>query len=68
MIDEGRATILIVEDDEATCRFLGDNLSADGHEVLIADTARDGLRLLEHEVPRPGGRRSRRCPTATAST
>jgi DNA-binding response OmpR family regulator len=49
--DEGRATILIVEDDEATCRFLGDNLSADGHEVLVADCARDGMRMLEYKYP-----------------
>ena len=49
--DEGRATILIIEDDEATCRFLGDNLSADGHEVLVADCARDGMRMLEYKFP-----------------
>ena len=51
MNDDERATILIVEDDEATRRFLGDNLTADGHEVLVADTGRDGLRMLEYKYP-----------------
>ena len=51
MTEDERATILIVEDDEATRRFLGDNLTADGHEVLVADTGRDGLRLLEYKYP-----------------
>ena len=51
MTEDERATILIVEDDEATRRFLGDNLTADGHEVLEADTGRDGLRLLEYKFP-----------------
>ena len=50
MSDE-RTTILVVEDDDATRTFLGDNLTADGHEVLVADTARDGLRLLEYKYP-----------------
>ena len=49
--DDDRATILIVEDDEATRRFLGDNLTADGHDVLVADTGRDGLRMLEYKYP-----------------
>ena len=48
---DARTTILVVEDDDATRTFLGDNLTADGHEVLVADTARDGLRLLEHKYP-----------------
>ena len=50
MSDE-RTTILVVEDDEATRTFLGDNLTADGHEVVVADSARDGLRLLEYKYP-----------------
>ena len=50
MTDEP-ATILVVEDDDATRTFLGDNLTADGHEVLVADTGREGLRLLEHKYP-----------------
>jgi DNA-binding response OmpR family regulator len=44
-------TILVVEDDAATRRFLADNLTADGYELLVADTARDGLRLLETKFP-----------------
>ncbi|MDQ6750533.1 MAG: response regulator transcription factor [Actinomycetota bacterium] len=48
---DDRATILVVEDDDATRTFLGDNLTADGHEVLVADTVRDGLRLLEYKYP-----------------
>ncbi len=50
MTDE-RATILVVEDDDATRTFLGDNLTADGHDVLVAETMRDGLRLLEYKYP-----------------
>src|SRR3954452_124940 len=45
------ATILVVEDDDATRTFLADNLTADGHEVLVADCARDALRLLETKFP-----------------
>lgn len=48
---DDRATILIVEDDDATRTFLADNLCADGHEPLTADCARDGLRLLETKYP-----------------
>ena len=51
MIDDERSTILIVEDDDATRCFLGDNLTADGHEVLVADSGRDGLRMLEYKYP-----------------
>jgi DNA-binding response OmpR family regulator len=50
-VNDERATILVVEDDDATRTFLGDNLTADGHEVLVADTVRDGLRLLEYKYP-----------------
>ena len=46
-----RSTILVVEDDAATATFLADNLLADGYEVLVAETARDGLRLLERKYP-----------------
>jgi DNA-binding response OmpR family regulator len=44
-------TILVVEDDHATRTFLADNLTADGYELLVADTAADGLRLLESSFP-----------------
>ena len=45
------ATILVVEDDDATRTFLADNLTADGYAVLVADCARDALRLLETKYP-----------------
>lgn len=45
------ATILVVEDDDATRTFLADNLTADGYEVLVADCAADALRLLETKYP-----------------
>jgi DNA-binding response OmpR family regulator len=45
------ATILLVEDDGPTRTFLADNLTADGYELLVADCARDGLRLLETKFP-----------------
>ena len=43
--------VLLIEDDVAIRTFLGDNLSADGFDVLTADCARDGLRLLETKSP-----------------
>jgi DNA-binding response OmpR family regulator len=45
------ATILLVEDDAPTRTFLADNLTADRYEMLVADCARDGLRLLETKFP-----------------
>src|SRR5215210_5817538 len=45
------STILLVEDDDATRTFLADNLCADGFDVLVADCARDGRRLLETKFP-----------------
>ena len=45
------ATILVVEDDDATREFLEDNLIADGYDVLAADCAAEGLRLLESKFP-----------------
>jgi DNA-binding response OmpR family regulator len=44
-------TLLVVEDDHAVGTFLADNLTADGYDLLIAETARDGLRLIEHKTP-----------------
>ena len=46
-----RATLLLVEDDPAIRTFLADNLTADGYDLLVAETARDGLRLLETKAP-----------------
>lgn len=51
MTPDDAATILLVEDDDATRTFLADNLSADGYELLVADCCRDGLRLLERKFP-----------------
>jgi DNA-binding response OmpR family regulator len=47
----GATKILVVEDDTATRTFLGDNLTADGYEVLAAESARDALRALEYKHP-----------------
>jgi DNA-binding response OmpR family regulator len=46
-----RDTILVVEDDPATRTFLADNLTADGYELLVADTTRHAARLLETRAP-----------------
>ena len=49
--DAPPATILVVEDDPATRTFLADNLTADGYELLVAETAQHGLHLLETHFP-----------------
>src|SRR5919108_2407567 len=51
MISDAPATILVVEDDDATRTFLADNLTANGYDLLVADCVRDGLRLLETKFP-----------------
>jgi DNA-binding response OmpR family regulator len=51
MTDDDAATILVVEDDDATRTFLADNLTADGYDLLVADCVSDGLRLLERKFP-----------------
>ena len=48
---EDAPTILVVEDDPATRTFLADNLTADGYDLLVAGSAREGLRLLETRFP-----------------
>lgn len=50
-MDAERQTLLVVEDDIATRTYLADNLTADGFELLVADTGREGLRLIEAKVP-----------------
>ena len=45
------ATLLVVEDDDATRTFLADNLSADGYDLLVADCASIGLSLIERRFP-----------------
>ena len=51
IVDANHPTIVIVEDHRPTLTFLADNLAADGYEPLIADTARDGLRLMGTKSP-----------------
>jgi DNA-binding response OmpR family regulator len=50
-MNDDAATILVVEDDDATRTFLADNLTADGYDLLVADCVRDGARLLETKFP-----------------
>ncbi len=50
-MDPASPTVVIVEDHDATRRFLADNLSADGFEPLEAETARAGLRLMATRAP-----------------
>jgi DNA-binding response OmpR family regulator len=50
-MESPRATILVVEDHRPTRTFLADNLSADGHDVLEADTVSDARRLMETAYP-----------------
>jgi DNA-binding response OmpR family regulator len=51
MTDDTPATILVAEDDAPTRTFLADELTADGCELVLADTARDALRLMETKFP-----------------
>jgi DNA-binding response OmpR family regulator len=50
-MNQASATILLIEDDRMTRRFLADNLTADGYEVLEAECADDGERMLASEFP-----------------
>ena len=51
MHQSGAPTLLLVEDDPVVRTFLADNLTADGFAVLVADSLRDGLRVLEYDKP-----------------
>ncbi len=44
-------SLLVVEDDHATCTFLADNLTADGYDLHVAGSLRDGLRQLGASSP-----------------
>ena len=44
-------TLLLVEDDPVVRTFLADNLTADGYDLLVADTVLDAVRLLEYQRP-----------------
>jgi DNA-binding response OmpR family regulator len=48
---EGAESILLVEDDEATRRYLVDNLAADGFRVFSATGAEEAFRALEARTP-----------------
>src|SRR4051794_23945448 len=50
-MNDDASTILVVEDDDATRTFLADNLTADGYDLLVADSARDGARLIDAKFP-----------------
>jgi len=50
-MDEIAATILLVEDHQATRTFLADNLGADGYHTLEAEGAQDGERLMATMFP-----------------
>jgi DNA-binding response OmpR family regulator len=50
-MSDDRATLLLVEDDPVVRTFLADNLTADGYELLVAETMRDALRALEYKRP-----------------
>src|SRR4051794_38172453 len=45
------ATLLLLEDDPVIRTFLADNLTADGYDLLVADTVRDAMRMLEFARP-----------------
>jgi DNA-binding response OmpR family regulator len=44
-------TLLLVEDDPVLRTFLADNLTADGFDLVVAETVGDGLRELEYKRP-----------------
>jgi DNA-binding response OmpR family regulator len=50
-MDVTSAMILLVEDHRATRTFLADNLTVDGYELLEADNAADGERMLATRFP-----------------
>jgi DNA-binding response OmpR family regulator len=49
-VDDARS-LLLVEDDEATRRYLADNLAADGFKVFAAAGADEALRAIEARAP-----------------
>jgi DNA-binding response OmpR family regulator len=50
-VSDDTPTILLVEDDPVLATFLADNLTADGYELIVAETVRDGLRELAYRRP-----------------
>jgi DNA-binding response OmpR family regulator len=49
--DHDPPKLLLVEDDPIVRTFLADNLTADGYQVLAAQTLGDGLRMVEYKRP-----------------
>lgn len=49
--NERARSVLVVEDDEATRRFLAENLAADGFAVATASSAGEGVRAIEVRKP-----------------
>ena len=43
--------IVVVDDEEESCRFLEEFLRSKGHEVFFALTAEEGLQLVKRERP-----------------
>jgi DNA-binding response OmpR family regulator len=50
-MEQPRATILVVEDHQPTLTFLGDNLCADGYDLLEADCVAEARELMETAFP-----------------
>ncbi|MFL5886881.1 MAG: response regulator, partial [Thermoleophilaceae bacterium] len=50
-MDSQQHSLLVVEDDDATCAFLTDNLAADGFRVFAASGPGEGLRAIEVRRP-----------------
>ena len=50
-METARNSVLVVEDDEATCSFLADNLGADGFRVATASGPGEALRAIEVRRP-----------------
>ncbi|MBV8430588.1 MAG: response regulator transcription factor [Solirubrobacterales bacterium] len=50
-MDEIAPTILVVEDNATTRTFLADNLTADGYDLLEAESAAQAARLIQTNAP-----------------
>jgi DNA-binding response OmpR family regulator len=50
-MESGIQTVLVVEDDDQTARFVADNLRADGFRVALATDAPEALRAIEVRRP-----------------
>ena len=61
-------TLLLVEDDRQLATFLADNLTADGFELLVADSVRDGRAHPARRARAASRSSTSGCPTARAST